>query len=468
METKLCRRCSSVKLHSEFNKNKTARDGLQKYCRDCTRKFSRQNKERKAANEGRIMKPYKEMKFAQITEEELLAYLRTFTEKNGRPPTTEDLENNPDYPCAYTYYRRFNYKTDANNKSENWNAILARAGIDVLNYFSLWRAWEYLVECCVQVFENDYLFQYTGLTDEYIPDIVIPSKKLIIDALTSNYSTKHKRNQYKNAKKFGYDIEFWCLYRTTENGINEEDVTYVFADEIIKRLEPYGQTALIEKIQTILQNHEQYTKEKRAHKQEYLKAKLLEYANLVGRTPTSRDFANNRDFPATTTFATYFGTFTKALEYAGLESNQSRPSSQAKVAAEELIALANKLKRPPTPLELGPPHTTYSIFTYEKYWGSVESCLKEYGYFEDKIFEKPIIYFTERNQTKMKTINWTELDELLTILVKDEQLNIQLTMQILDITDEKVILESLDFVYSMQIYKEDWEDGNFSFFRRAV
>lgn len=95
MVNKLCRRCETTKLTSEFNKNKGAYDGLQKYCRDCTRKFSRQNKERKAARAGRTMKPYKEMTFAQISEEDLLAYLRKFTEENGRPPTTEDLENNP-------------------------------------------------------------------------------------------------------------------------------------------------------------------------------------------------------------------------------------------------------------------------------------------------------------------------------------------------------------------------------------
>lgn len=331
METKLCRRCNVVKLRGDFNNNKTVHDGLQKYCRDCTKKFSRQNKERKAASEGRTMKPYKEMRFSQITEEELLAYLRKFTEENGRPPTTEDLENNDDYPCAYTYYRRFNYKTNARNKLENWNAILVRAGIDVLDYFSLWRAWEYLVECCVQVFESDYLFQYTGLTNEYIPDIVIPSKKLIIDALTSNYSTKHKQNQYKHAKKSGYAIEFWCLYRTTKNGINKPDVTYVFADELIERLKPYGQAELITKIKKILQNHEQYVQEKKAHKQAYLKSKLLEYTELTGRIPVTRDFINNPDFPSTTTYTNYFGTFSKALEFAGLLDNPA-PTIQAEAA----------------------------------------------------------------------------------------------------------------------------------------
>ncbi|MEK4423912.1 homing endonuclease associated repeat-containing protein [Solibacillus sp. FSL K6-1523] len=201
MNTKHCRCCDTVKAQNDFNKNKIAHDGLQKYCRECTRKFSRQNKERKAALDGRTMKPYQEQKFAQISEEDLLDYLRKFTAENDRLPTTEDLENNPDYPCAYTYYRRFIYKSTKDKKVENWNAILNLAGIEIVDYFSLWHAWEYLVERSVQVFETDYIFQYLGISDDFRPDIVIPSKKLIIDAATSNYADNRKMKQFNNARK---------------------------------------------------------------------------------------------------------------------------------------------------------------------------------------------------------------------------------------------------------------------------
>lgn len=318
MTTKLCRRCTITKLKSEFNKNKSAADGLQKYCRDCTKQFSRQNKERKAERVGRTMKPYKEMTFTQISDEELLTYLRKFTEENGRPPTTEDLENNSKYPCAYTYYRRFNYKATQKNKAENWNAILALAGIELMDYFSLWRVWQYFVECAVQLFEKDYIFQHTGISEKFRPDIVIPSKRLIIDAATSNYETKIKINQYEQAKKHGYKIEFWCLYKTTEHGINRADLTYVFADEIIEKLKHYNATDLIAKIQTILQKHTLYEKEVLTHKKAYIKSKVLELAYHLKRVPISEDFIQNRDFPSITSIRTTFGTFNNALQYAGL------------------------------------------------------------------------------------------------------------------------------------------------------
>ncbi|MER2108820.1 MAG: hypothetical protein ABS949_17985 [Solibacillus sp.] len=359
MDSKLCRRCNTIKLKNEFNNNKNAHDGLQKYCRDCTKKFSRQNKERKAARDGREMKPYKEMKFAQVSEKELLAYLRKFTNEKGRPPTTEDLENNPNYPCAYTYYRRFNYKVEDSEKAENWNAILTLAGIEIMDYFSLWRVWQYFVECAVQLFESDYLFQYTGISKAFRPDIVIPSKKLIIDAATSNYETKVKINQYEEAVKHGYQIEFWCLYKTTVNGINRPDLTYIFADEIITRLEHYNATELINKIQTILQKHELYEQEMITHKKEYIKSKILELTYHLKRVPLLEDFIHNKEFPSATSITTTFGSFNKALQYAGLPTrpkegnlrkmNVSLSQEQLEAIYKESSSQIEPLPRKPSP-----------------------------------------------------------------------------------------------------------------------
>lgn len=324
MEIKLCRNCKSLKLKTEFNKNKTASDGLQKYCRDCTKRFSRQNKERKAMKAGRVMKPYQEQKFAAITDKELFSFLRKFTEENGRPPTTEDLENNPNYPCAYTYYRRFIYKATPSNKVDNWNAILHLAGIDIVNYFSLWRAWEYLVERTVQVFETNYIFQFGGISSEFRPDIVIPSKKLIIDASTSNYINKRKRNQFQYATKYGYKVQFWCLYQTTVNGLNKPNLKYVFADEIIERLKVFREFELIEKIKLIHNRHEKYQEEILTHKKSYYKMKLLEFVKEFDRSPTTKDFINNPNFPSTTSLCVAFGSFNKALNYAGIKTFQRR------------------------------------------------------------------------------------------------------------------------------------------------
>lgn len=55
------------------------------------------------------------------TEEELLDHLRQFYEENGRPPTTEDFNNNPIYPSHSTYKRKYG----------SWSNALKLVGLDV-------------------------------------------------------------------------------------------------------------------------------------------------------------------------------------------------------------------------------------------------------------------------------------------------------------------------------------------------
>lgn len=117
---------------------------------------------------------------------------------------------------------------------------------------------------------------------------------------------------------FGYDVEYWCLYKTTANGLNQADLKYVFADEIIARLKTYGEAELIQKIELIHQKHQNYQNERLFYKKEYYKSKLNEFVEKFNRNPTTRDFINNADFPSTTSLCTAFGSFNKALEYAGI------------------------------------------------------------------------------------------------------------------------------------------------------
>lgn len=37
MESKLCNKCGEIKPISDFGKNKSKKDGLQSYCKECTK-----------------------------------------------------------------------------------------------------------------------------------------------------------------------------------------------------------------------------------------------------------------------------------------------------------------------------------------------------------------------------------------------------------------------------------------------
>ncbi|PED47357.1 MULTISPECIES: homing endonuclease associated repeat-containing protein [Bacillus] len=389
MELKLCRNCNTTKPILEFNKCKSNKDGLQKYCRTCTKRFSRQNKEKKALLLGRVMKSYEEKKFSNITEDDLIYFLKKFYIENGRPPTTYDFEDNPQYPSSKTYYRHFKYRKNKKEQAHGWNSILTLAGIKPLDYDLIWMAWEYLVELTIQKLEDDYIFQSTAVAKGYRPDVVIPSKKLIIDAATSNYDSIHKVKQFYKAKSKGYKVEYWCLYKTTKNGIDEPELTYVFSDEIAKRLRDVGELKIANDIESLLQRHDNFADEIIKHKKFYIAEQLLKLAHILKRTPQTRDLINRPNFPSATTVTKIFGTFNEALQFAGLEITREKLEPYEKdIAINDIISLTNKLGRIPKVREVGQPNTTYSEKVYFKHFGGIYECLRKQGFNIESMLKK--------------------------------------------------------------------------------
>lgn len=66
-----------------------------------------------------------------------------------------------------------------------------------------------------------------------------------------------------------------------------------------------------------------------------------------------------------------------------------------------------------------------------------------------------------------KIINWHDLSHYGFIVLRDEEYNIDLELNITLWEVEKVILESADFIYSIVIPKEMWEDGRFVFLKKT-
>jgi hypothetical protein len=86
----------------------------------------------------------------QYTDDELLNFLITFHEENGRIPTIGNFTNNPEYPCFQTYQKHFG----------SWNKALKRVGMDIdtiveqgilQNDYHKGRLWEILIR---KMFKN--------------------------------------------------------------------------------------------------------------------------------------------------------------------------------------------------------------------------------------------------------------------------------------------------------------------------
>lgn len=53
---KYCRRCSEDKDESEFNRNSSNKDGLQNWCRECTKKINNDRYKEDPDHRARIMR----------------------------------------------------------------------------------------------------------------------------------------------------------------------------------------------------------------------------------------------------------------------------------------------------------------------------------------------------------------------------------------------------------------------------
>ena len=312
--------CKKLKPFSDYNKCSSRKDGVQKNCRDCNKLLNRLNKEKRAKAEGRVMKPYVEKKFSTITDEELLSHLVNFYNKYKRAPVTSDFENkNNELPNMKTYYRHFKYNR-TENKVNGWNDILKLAGISPLNLKNFWSAWQYLVELAAQKLEGECLFQYTGFSSSFKPDIYVPSKDKIIDAATSNYKDKHKIKQLALASKYVSNVEYWCLLDKSK-GINSPNLKYVFSDEIIERLTKINEISLADDIKNLNLIYNKLCDDYKKHRKKYCIKKIQEFYATYNRVPTTRDFINNPDYPSATTLTSLFGRFSYAIIKAGFTPN---------------------------------------------------------------------------------------------------------------------------------------------------
>lgn len=326
------------------------------------------------------MNPYTTKKFSNITDEELLQYIRDFTNEFKRPPTTADFEkSNNRYPHMKTYYRHFNYYKKE-NKIYSWNDILLLAGVNPLDSKDIWTAWQYLVEKSASILEGECLFQYCGFGLDFKPDIYVPTKHKIIDAATSNYEHKHKVKQYYKSIAQGATVEYWCLKENNKPGLNLPNLKYVFADEIIERLSITDNKELCNQIKNLHSIYKDFDDTYKKHRQEHIIKKLQEFYELNGRSPYTRDFLGNPDYPSSTTITTLFGTFNNALRKAKLPINtESNMKFNEDMAITDLLTLTYQLGRLPLNKELGQPNTTYSGKVYHKYWGGIEGCFNTIG-----------------------------------------------------------------------------------------
>jgi len=115
---KVCNKCKEYKPISEFNKSSKAKDGLQNWCRGCTHKYRKENREKLNAYWKRYREENQEKvkagrnRYRKENQEKLAAYVKKYREENQEKVATWQRswkETNPKYHKEYDReYRKNN------------------------------------------------------------------------------------------------------------------------------------------------------------------------------------------------------------------------------------------------------------------------------------------------------------------------------------------------------------------------
>jgi hypothetical protein len=319
----------------------------------------------------------------ELTDDELLNFLSDFYKENNRNPTVDEFNDSEIYPSYNIYRHRFGSWNEALSKagldpkfikmdlsekdlSEIKSQYLSGVSCDDIalkfGYKDGASVYYQLKKMNVQLKTNKWSTEQIKILREYYPfaewevllDKLYPFRKE--DIVTKAYKLKIKRecfgyseneleilNSYygkipfkelkvllpnksdmsimSKASRLGLKYRQWW----TEQEIEELKELYPITDnrELARK---YGRS--ITSIMSLANNLDikksaNYYLMIKEENKPILVQKLIEFANELGRTPTSQDISQNHDMPGVVTYHRYFGSYSKACEEANLEVNSN-------------------------------------------------------------------------------------------------------------------------------------------------
>ncbi|MBI2651925.1 hypothetical protein HYX00_00545 [Candidatus Woesearchaeota archaeon] len=175
------------------------------------------------------------------SEKELIDILQRLYLKLNRTPTREDLRQRKENPSELPFVKRFG----------SYTAACLRAGLvpnDGRNN-NIWKAWQKHCEEMARVIYGNVIVQFKNEV-RGIPDIYVPKESLFIEAKTCGY--KDFKEQIRRYCSNGYKLEFWCIFKGIET--KHEQVKYVYAEELAKRMKLLGRQDLAAKCYQFVRN----------------------------------------------------------------------------------------------------------------------------------------------------------------------------------------------------------------------
>jgi len=221
----------------------------------------------------------------------------------------------------------------------SFRAFLYDCGIEAISEHALCFQWEY---CCEQIARHLFGKIVSQSLDTHVegrPDIIVPDRRLIIDAMTSAYLDPQKKSEIRRYQN-GYELEFWCLFRI---GKEDPGIRYRYAEEMLEErgIPPIAKKIGLELLRTF----------RSPTYREELIAVLSRYHAETGKIPTAKQL-RSIGAPTWAIYHREFGSFEKALELAGCPERQRHQRHTEEDLLQHLRSIHTQRGRPLSPKDL--------------------------------------------------------------------------------------------------------------------
>jgi len=262
----------------------------------------------------------------KYSKEDCINSLRAYVSKYGVIPQRRDLKSTPGMPTNSAITRHFG----------SYNKFIISQGFkpNANRYGKLWSSWEnFIYEVLSSRYKNKSILRQYYLSSGGIVDFYIPHLRKGIDAKTSNYYlpgvTDKQIKRFLRANEIS-NLEIWCIQKT-QGGKLRRDVKYKFGKDILK----FSERDMFEnRLEDYINKSDKLSSELGFLTKEALIEKIKIYARELGRAPTQREINRDPRFPSSNSVMRIFGSYYKALQASGLESQRTR---FARLSNEQLL-----------------------------------------------------------------------------------------------------------------------------------
>lgn len=299
----------------------------------------------------------------KYSQKELLQYIRDLAEDLERTPTKAEMKNKDSFPSPDTYYDRFG----------SWTNAVEEAGLESCNYGSKYSHEEltdeiqHVVEKLGRVPTQQDMREYGEISPDTYHDrfgswtaaleelgyepvgsskISVQQLKEELHRLTGELGCTPTRNEMRNHGKYGSDA-YRRAFGSWNNALRE------CGFEPVQAKNPDNKELL------------QY---------------IRDLAEELGHTPSKKDLIKDETCPSPTPYYTQFGSWKNAIEQAGLEPKKkgSTPTPRQELI-EEIQRLKRDLGRSPNKKDLYKDDVSPSPMPYYREFGSWSNALEAAG-----------------------------------------------------------------------------------------